>query len=129
LIAPLSFATALTGAGVFAVVLTTVGLEPGPTRDAVAAATTLATLNAVSAVALASIGSGARTTKAFFSAVFGGMVFRMATTLVGILAAVKMFELPAVPFVVTLLAATALFTAAETVVWSRWNFSPRVQAS
>lgn len=101
----------------------------GATGNAVAAAASLAAFNGLSALALAGVGARQASTKAFFSAVFGGMVLRMATTLAGFLAGVKLLLLPATPFAVALLVFSGLFTAAEIALWSRQNFSPRTQLS
>jgi hypothetical protein len=98
-------------------------------ENAVLLAGILATCNGVAALALAQTGGRAKSTKGFFGAVFGGMVLRMATTLVGFLAAVKVLLLPATPFAVALLVFTALFTAAEVILWSRQTFSPKVELS
>ncbi len=89
----------------------------------------IATGNGVSALLLAHFGSRRGSMKAFFGAIFGGMALRMATTLAGLLVGVKVFLLPALPFAGALLAFTFVFTAAELTLWSRQNFSPRVQPS
>lgn len=89
----------------------------------------LATVNGVGALALSHLGSRWSSTKAFMGAVFGGMVLRMGLTLTGFLIGLRVLELPAALFAATLLTFTALFTAAELAVWSRQNFSPRVQQS
>jgi len=89
----------------------------------------LATLNALCALLLSHLGSKRGSMKAFFGAVFGGMVLRMGTTLGGLLVGVKVLLLPALPFAVSLLTFTAVFTAAEVALWSKQNFSLRVQAS
>lgn len=101
----------------------------GATGNAVAAAASLAAFNGLSALALAGVGARQVSTKAFFSAVFGGMVLRMATTLAGFLLGVKLLLLPIPPFAVALLVFSGLFTAAEIALWSRQNFSPRTQIS
>ena len=89
----------------------------------------IATFNALGALLLTHIGSKRDSTKAFFGAVFGGMVLRMGTTLTGLLIGIKVLLLPALPFAVALLAFTGVFTAAEVTLWSRQNFSSRVQPS
>lgn len=99
------------------------------TGNAVAAAASLATFNGLSALALAGVGARQASTKGFFAAVFGGMVLRMAMTLAGFLAGVKLLLLPATSFAVALLVFSGLFTAAEIALWSRQNFSPRTQLS
>ena len=49
--------------------------------------------------------------------------------LVKLLVGIKVLLLPALPFAVALLTFTGVFTAAEVTLWSRQNFSPRVQPS
>lgn len=100
-----------------------------PSESAVLLATILATANAVAAVGLAQLGARSSSTKGFFGAVFGGMVLRMATTLLGFVVAVKLLFLPATFFAVALLFFTALFTVAEVTLWSRQSFSPQVELS
>jgi hypothetical protein len=87
----------------------------------------LATVKGIGALALSHLGARWSSTKAFFGAVFGGMVLRMGLTLAGFVIGLRVLQLPEAPFAAALLAFTALFTAAETVVWSRQNFSPRVR--
>jgi hypothetical protein len=89
----------------------------------------LATGNALCALLLSHIGGTRRSTKAFFGAVLGGMLFRMTATLAGFWFGLKILLLPAVTFAVALLAYTGLFIAAEVSLWSRQDFSRRVQAS
>jgi len=89
----------------------------------------LATVNGIGALALSHLGSRWSSTKAFFGAVFGGMVLRMGLTLAGFVIGLRVLHLPEAPFAAALLTFTALFTAAETAVWSRQNFSPRVPQS
>ncbi|MBP6704153.1 MAG: hypothetical protein KBH14_02935 [Vicinamibacteria bacterium] len=102
--------------------------DPGPLA-AVQLAALIATFNGVGALVLSHVGATRSTNAGFFGAVFGGMVLRMGTTLAGLLIGVKILLLPAVPFAVALLTFTALFTAAEVALWSRQNFSPKVQLS
>ena len=110
--------------------LTLIGLTTDTAaRLAIGVAAAIGTGNAVSALVLAHLGGGLRSTKAFFGAIFGGMVLRMGTTLGGLLLGVKVLLLPAAPFAIALLAYTSLFTALEVVQWSRHDFSPRVQPS
>ena len=92
-------------------------------------AAVLSTGNGLCALLLTDLGARRSSTKAFFGAVFGGMVLRMGTTLGGCVIAIRVFQLPIAPFVATLLTFTALFTAAEVALWSRRNFSPKVQLS
>ncbi len=89
----------------------------------------LATVNGVGALALSNLGARWSSTKAFLGAVFGGMVLRMGLTLAVFVIGLRILELPAAPFAAALLIFTALFTAAELAVWSRQDFSPRVQQS
>ena len=89
----------------------------------------LATANALCALLFSHFGARRRSTKAFFGAVLGGMLLRMGTTLTGFVIGLKILLLPAVTFAVALLAYTGLFIAAEIALWSRQNFSPRVQSS
>jgi len=89
----------------------------------------IATGNGLCALLLTHLGSKRGSMKAFFGAIFGGMVLRMGTTLAGLLVGIKVFLLPALPFAVALLTFTGVFTAAEVTLWSRQNFSPRVQPS
>ena len=96
---------------------------------AVFVAATIATLNGLCALLLTHLGSKRGSMKAFFGAIFGGMVLRMGTTLAGLLVGIKVFLLPALPFAAALLTFTGVFTAAEVTLWSRQNFSPRVQPS
>ncbi len=104
-------------------------LDDARSETAVGLAALIATGNGVAALVLSQIGASLPSTMGFFGAVFGGMVLRMATTLFGLLVGTKVLLLPVVPFAVALLAFTALFTAAEVALWSRQNFSPKVQIS
>lgn len=98
-------------------------------QTAVLLSALLATLNGIGALGLSLLGARWTSTKAFFGAVFGGMVLRMGLTLAGFGIGLRVLELPEAPFAAALLTFTALFTAAETAVWSRQNFSPRVPQS
>lgn len=98
-------------------------------QTAVLLSALLATLNGIGALCLSLLGARWTSTKAFFGAVFGGMVLRMGLTLAGFGIGLRVLELPEAPFAAALLTFTALFTAAETAVWSRQNFSPRVPQS
>jgi hypothetical protein len=89
----------------------------------------LATGNGLLALLLSHVGSKQSSTKAFFGAVLGGMVFRMGVTLGGFVVGLKVLVLPAAPLASGLLAFTACFIAAEVSLWSRQNFSPKVQLS
>ena len=110
--------------------LVVAGVNPDPRASAaVFVSALIATGNALCALLLSHLGTKAGTMKAFFRAVFGGMVLRMGTTLAGLLVGVKVLLLPVLPFAVSLLTFTGVFTAAEIALWSRQNFSPRVQPS
>jgi hypothetical protein len=89
----------------------------------------LATGNSLLALLLSHVGSRQSSTKAFFGAVLGGMILRMGVTLGGFVVGLKVLLLPAAPLASALLAFTACFTAAEVTLWSRQNFSPKVQLS
>lgn len=89
----------------------------------------LATLNALCALLLSHIGARGHSMKGFLGAVLGGMLLRMASTLVGFVIGLKVLLLPALPFTAALLTFTFLFTAAEVALWSRQNLSPRVELS
>ena len=108
--------------------VTSLSLDPGA-EAAVWIAAVIATFNGVCAVVLSHIGANRSSTKAFFGAIFGGMVLRTGATLAAFGVGLKMLLLPAAPFAAALLTFTALFTAAEVWVWSRQNFSPKVQLS
>ena len=103
-------------------------LEP-VVRTSFSTGVAIATANALCALLLAQVGARRPSMKAFFGAIFGGMVLRMASTLGGLLIGAKLFSLPAVPLAAALLTYTALFTAVEVGQWSRQDFSPRVQLS
>jgi hypothetical protein len=89
----------------------------------------LATGNALCALVLSHIGMTRRSMRVFLGAVLGGMLFRMAATLIGFVVGLKILLLPASALAVALLTYTALFIAAEVSLWSRRDFSTRVQAS
>lgn len=89
----------------------------------------LATVNALLALLLSHVGVTRRTTKAFFGAVLGGMLFRMGATLSGFIIGLKVLLLPSTILAATLLTYTGLFIAVEVSLWSRQDFSRRVQAS
>jgi branched-subunit amino acid ABC-type transport system permease component len=101
----------------------------GPSELAVLLSALIATSNGLCTLWLSHLGSKGGSMKAFFGAVFGGMVLRMGTTLAGLLIGIKVLLLPALPFAAALLSFTGVFTAAEVTLWSRQNFSPRVQHS
>lgn len=114
----------------FASYLVTMGLtEDRAIRGAVLFAALIATANGLCALALSRVGAGRQSMKAFFRAIFGGMVVRMGTTLVGFAIGLKVLLLPVVPFAAALLMLTFLFTAAELAVWSRQDFAPKAHRS
>lgn len=89
----------------------------------------LATVNALSALLLSHLGVARRSMKGFFGAIIGGMFFRMAATLAGFAAGLKILLLPPTALAAALLTYTGLFMAAEVALWSRQDFSGRTQAS
>lgn len=89
----------------------------------------LATVNALCALLLSHIGATRRSLKAFFGAVLGGMLFRIAATLAGFMIGLKVFLLPPGIFAAALLTYTGLFMAAEVSLWSRTDFPRRIQTS
>lgn len=89
----------------------------------------LATVNALCALLLSHIGATRRSLKAFFGAVLGGMLFRIAATLAGFMIGLKVLLLPPGIFAAALLTYTGLFMAAEVSLWSRQDFSRRIQTS
>lgn len=129
MIATRQFAATLAAATVSSGVAAVAFVDESAMGTAVLCAATLSSFNALCALGLAEIGATRKSTKAFFGAVFGGMLARMATTLAGLFVAVRIFHLPIAPFTVTLLGCTAVFTAVETAIWSRQNFSSQVQGS
>lgn len=98
-------------------------------ETAILFAALLATGNALGALSLTHIAGKRHTTKAFFGAVFGGMMIRMGATLAGFVIGLKVLALPAPVFAGALLGYTLLFTAIEVSLWSRQSFSPQVQPS
>jgi len=78
----------------------------------------LATLNTLAAHALATW-SERRSTHAFFAAVLGGMVGRMAVLLAAFVLGVLVLGLPRLPLVVSLLAYFTLFMLMELAVQHR----------
>ncbi len=100
-----------------------------PAQTAVLFAALLATVNAMCALLLSHIGATRRSTKAFFGAVLGGMLFRMGVTLAGFMIGLKVLLLPPAALAAALLTYTGLFTGAEVMLWSRQDFSRPVQTS
>ena len=78
----------------------------------------LALLNALAAYRLV-LWSRGRPTVAFFRAILGGMLVRMAVLLLAVGVALRAFALPAAPFVISLLGHFVVFLALETAVVSR----------
>jgi hypothetical protein len=90
---------------------------PDP-RHAVVLAAGLATLNTILAYGLVLWSSG-RSTKAFMRAVLGGMLARMAVMLAAVVASIQWLELPALPFVIALLAYFVTFQVFELAILQR----------
>jgi len=87
-------------------------------RAAILFGAVLAILNTLVAHALVSW-SERRSTPAFFGAVLGGMVGRMAVMLAAVITGVLLLGLPRVPLVVSLLAYYTLFLVMELTVQHR----------
>lgn len=85
---------------------------------AAACGAALATLNTLAAYRLVRWSDG-KPTVAFFRAVLGGMLVRMALLLVAVVLALRVAGLPAAPFVVSLLGHFVAFLVLETAVVSR----------
>jgi hypothetical protein len=85
---------------------------------AVAAAAGLAAVNAIAAFALVTWASG-RSTVAFFRAILGGTLVRMALLLGGALTAVLALGFPRLPFLLSLAAYFVGFLALEMIVVHR----------
>jgi len=111
---------------VAAATLAAVGLAvPAETkaRAAILFGAVLAILNTLAAHALVSW-SERRSTPAFFGAVLGGMVGRMALMLGAVVAGVVLLELPRLPLVVSLLGYYTLFLVMELTVQHRHTRRP-----
>ncbi len=89
-----------------------------PVRAAILFGAALATLNTLTAHALVGWSFG-RSTPAFFSAVLGGMVGRMAIMLAAVVAGVLVLGLPRLPLVIALLGYFSLFLVMELTVQHR----------
>jgi hypothetical protein len=89
-----------------------------PTRLAVFVGAALATFNTLAAHGLVSW-SERRSTQAFFAAVLGGMLGRMALLLGAVLLGVLVLGLPRLPLVVSLLGYFTLFLVLELTVQHR----------
>jgi cadmium resistance protein CadD (predicted permease) len=104
-----------------AVALSMAALRPALTPDAWHAALVgalLAAANAIAAYALVVWSSG-RSNTAFFRAVLGGTLGRMAVLLAAVVAAILGLGLPRLPLVASLLGCFAAFLALELVVVHR----------
>jgi hypothetical protein len=93
------------------------------TWNAVAAAAALAGLNAVAAFALVAWASK-RSNVAFFQAILGGTLARMALLVGGTVAAILWLGLGRVPFVLSLVSYFAAFLALELAVVHRMRTAP-----
>jgi hypothetical protein len=87
-------------------------------RSAVAAGGALAAFNTILAYYLVLWSSG-RSTNVFLGAVLGGMVGRMALMLAAVVTGVLLFDLPKVPFAISLLAFFVLFLVLELTILHR----------
>jgi len=86
----------------------------------------LAVLNALAAYGLVRWSQG-RPTVAFFRAILGGMLVRMALLLAAVAVALRAAALPPAPFVISLLGHFVVFLVLETAVVSR-TVTPREAA-
>jgi hypothetical protein len=86
----------------------------------------LAVLNSLAAYRLVRWADG-KPTVAFFRAVLGGMLARMALLLVAIVLLLRVADLPTVPFVVSLLGHFVAFLVLETAVVSRPPAQPEAR--
>ncbi len=103
--------------------------DNGAIVSAVRFSALVATMNALSALWLTHLGGRRRSTRAFFGAVLGGMLFRMTATLVGFVVGLRLLALPTAALAAALLSYTLLFTGIEIALWSRQSFSPQVRLS
>lgn len=87
-------------------------------RSAVAAGGALAAFNTILAYSLVLWSSG-RSTNVFLGVVLGGMVGRMALMLAAVVMGVLVFNLPKVPFAISLLAFFVLFLVLELTILHR----------
>lgn len=104
--------------GSFAALWPVLGGRTQGTRSAVALGTTLAGLNAVAAYALVVWSSG-RSNTAFFRAVLGGTLGRLAVLLAAVVIAVVGMGLPRLPLVLALLSYYVAFLVLELAVVHR----------
>jgi hypothetical protein len=87
-------------------------------RSAVAVGGALAAFNTILAYSLVLWSSG-RSTNVFLGVVLGGMVGRMALMLAAVVMGVLVFDLPKVPFAISLLAFFVLFLVLELTILHR----------
>jgi hypothetical protein len=87
-------------------------------RSAVVAGGALAALNTILAYFLV-LWSAGRSTNVFLGAVLGGMVGRMALMLAAVVTGLLVFQLPRVPFAISLLAFFVLFLVFELTILHR----------
>jgi hypothetical protein len=104
--------------GSFAALWPVLGSRAQGTRGAVALGTTLAGINAVAAYALVVWSSG-RSNTAFFRAVLGGTLGRLAFLLAAVVIAVVGAGFPRLPLVLALLSYYVAFLALELAVVHR----------
>ena len=86
----------------------------------------LAVLNTLAAYRLV-LWSQDKPTVAFFRAILGGMLVRMALLLLAVAVTLRSATLPAVPFVISLLGHFVAFLALETAVVSRPAVQPEAR--
>ena len=89
-----------------------------PARAAILFGALLATLNTLVSHGLVAWSEG-RSTQAFFGAVLGGMLGRMALMLAAVVAGVLLLGLPRLPLVIALLSYFTLFLVMELTVQHR----------
>ena len=106
-----------TAAGTLAVVALVAPAEVA-VRSSILFGALLATLNTLVAHGLVAWSEG-RSTPAFFGAVLGGMVGRMALMLAAVVAGVLLLGLPRLPLVIALLSYFSLFLVMELTVQHR----------
>ena len=87
----------------------------------------VAALNALAAYALV-LYSRRRSTLVFMRAILGGMTLRMGAMLLAIVVAVRLFELPQVPLILSLLGHFALFLGLELLAAHRVS-TPGLEAA
>jgi O-antigen/teichoic acid export membrane protein len=100
-------------------------LGPGG-ATAAAGGAALAVVNALAAYRLV-LWSRDKPTVAFFRAILGGMIVRMAVLLVAVVLALRAAALPAAPFLISLLGHFVVFLVLETAVVSRMSAATRAR--